>query len=288
MNTNPTPRKAHHALTMTVPAVPHNAYDATETEIGANSGAEAIGLWMRYASEYNGPAARLTPEQARTLAADLTARADEIEPPSIEAYALATGAPDAQGVKGATTALRIAVDMEVLHERGRAYARSAAGDAFDGIPSLIELDGVLSMLTDAYVSGWSERDTLAEKGLALRTPLAEAYARYDREGGDENTADVLAAAVRETLAATPEQIAERIVSSSNWILSQDADEARDIAIAAVRIARGEESGPTVAYVENLALEAAEDYSREGSLSEQDVSKWAADFARRVIAGEVSL
>ncbi len=44
----------------------------------------------------------------------------------------------------------------------------------------------------------------------------------------------------------------------------------------------------IAVVERIALAAAEDYSREGSLSEQDVSTWAADFARRVIAGEVSL
>jgi hypothetical protein len=48
--------------------------------------------------------------------------------------------------------------MEALHEQARAYARSAAGDAFDGIPSLIELDSVLSMLSDAYMSGWSKRD----------------------------------------------------------------------------------------------------------------------------------
>jgi hypothetical protein len=174
MNTTPTPRKAHRPMTLTAPAVPHNAYGATETEIGANSGSAAISLWMRYASEFNGPGARLTPDQARTLAADLIARANEIEPPAPAPF----------------TEAELSADVSVSDD-GRWYRP-------DGSPAT------------------------------------------DREA---------AAAI--------------------W-------------------SRAGDPRLKLADVERLALYAAEDYSREGSLSEQDVSKWAADFARRVLAGEVSL
>jgi hypothetical protein len=40
-------------------------------------------------------------------------------------------------------------------------------------------------------------------------------------------------------------------------------------------------------IERIALAACEDYSKEGSLSEIDVSSWAQDFARRYKAGEIA-
>lgn len=202
MSNNAAPRKAQHALTLTAPAVAYNAYGATETEIGVNSGAEAVSLWMRYATEFNGPAARLTPDQARTLAADLIARADEIETPA--------AAPSA----------------DTVAERHGAYA--------------------------------------AELYTNLHGPSIGCGEPYGRDYREDDLEAVATWAARHALGL------------ESYEGAGDA------------VARGEESGPTVAYVESLALEAAEDYSREGSLSEQDVDKWAADFARRVIAGEVSL
>lgn len=50
-------------------------------------------------------------------------------------------------------------DTEALHEEARAFARTAAGDALDGTPSLIELSDLLDMLTDAYFAGATREAT---------------------------------------------------------------------------------------------------------------------------------
>jgi hypothetical protein len=116
-------------MTLTAPAVPHNAYGATETEIGANNGSEAISLWMRYASEFNGPGARLTPDQARTLAADLIARANEIEPPApaLAPEEIAQGILDRHRIASLHDLVRSV--PETMHDLLVEAARIARGEA---------------------------------------------------------------------------------------------------------------------------------------------------------------
>ena len=71
-------RKAHHPYHLTTA---RSSYDGTTAYVGVNNGSAGISLGMRYSHEYAGPSASLTPAMARELAADLIARADELDPP---------------------------------------------------------------------------------------------------------------------------------------------------------------------------------------------------------------
>lgn len=56
-----------------------DSYSGYVSELVVTSGDRALGLKMRYRTEFDGVNTTMTPEQARALAADLIARADEIE-----------------------------------------------------------------------------------------------------------------------------------------------------------------------------------------------------------------
>ena len=71
-------RKAHNAYRL---KTDRREYDGSTAEIVVNNGSGGIGFGMRLSHEYTGPSASLTPAMARELAADLIARADELDPP---------------------------------------------------------------------------------------------------------------------------------------------------------------------------------------------------------------
>lgn len=71
-------RKPRTAFTTTTMQVRLN-YDQRDVELTATNGTGGIGISMRYKDQASGVGANLTPTEARELAADLIARAEDIE-----------------------------------------------------------------------------------------------------------------------------------------------------------------------------------------------------------------
>jgi hypothetical protein len=68
---------ARLAFTNTIMLLP--AWGKREAELAVTSGGAGISIGMRYTNAFAGVGTNMTPAQARELAADLIARADEIE-----------------------------------------------------------------------------------------------------------------------------------------------------------------------------------------------------------------
>lgn len=67
-------------LTMTTTTFEaRDGYEGRDYEVGATNGAERVSISMRPLDSLRGLGASMTPTEARRLAADLTARADEID-----------------------------------------------------------------------------------------------------------------------------------------------------------------------------------------------------------------
>jgi hypothetical protein len=75
-----TPAMAHRSHTIVLT----RTFTGDMVELVTTNGLRGLSIAMRYRGLFESVGANMTPAQARELAADLTARADEIDPPEIE------------------------------------------------------------------------------------------------------------------------------------------------------------------------------------------------------------
>lgn len=266
MNTNPTPRKAHHPTSfLTKPADEYRA----QCRIHLNNGSGAVSLGMvRVGDELRGgTTAALDPATARAIAADLTARADEIEPPAV--------APSAEAERHGTYAAELYANLHgpsigYGEPRGLDYreddleavatwaARHALGlESYEGAGDAASARGErLTPVLRRFAFSGQDGDAARYDGqvVAIVRPLdpdnpadnldPEVGPMYRVRADDGHAFDVFADELSPV--PTPEQIAERILVSDEHgergeYRYDTRDGVRDMLALAVRIARGEVS-----------------------------------------------
>jgi hypothetical protein len=131
------PTMAHNAHVIVLA----NDYAHKTVELSTNSGRSAISIGMRDRTGFDLTPATMTPAQARELAADLTARADEIAPPTV--------APAPKWVNDPAFTdkrmIRDSLDNFVVRHMEQEF------DLSDGLKSLRRLDNDSLLNTDQII-----------------------------------------------------------------------------------------------------------------------------------------